>query len=81
MDDGLIYLASEIGEDVAGLPALALEVAAFVGYQKLALTIIGGLKAPVSKKKTPMKWQEIHEMVSELRHELGLHKHQLVLQQ
>lgn len=71
-EDGLVYLASEIGEDVEGLADIAKQVAAFVGYQKLALTIIGGLKTPVSKKKTPMEWIEIHALVSELRKELGV---------
>jgi len=75
-EDGLIYLASEIGEDVEGLTDMAKQVAEFVGYQKLALTIIGGLKTPVSKKKTPMEWPEIHALVSELRSELGVVRHQ-----
>lgn len=71
-EDGLIYIASEIGEDVEGLSDLAKQVAEYVGYQKLALTIIGGLKTPVSKKKVPMEWPEILQLVSELRGELGL---------
>lgn len=71
-EDGLVYLASEIGEDVEGLSDMAKQVAACVGYQKLALTIVGGLKTPVSKKKTPMEWPEIHKLVSELRNELGV---------
>jgi ADP-ribosylation factor-like protein 13B len=71
-EEGLIYLASEIGEDVPGLCDMAKQVAAFVGYQKLALTIIGGLKSPVSKKKTPMVWEDILGMVVELRTELNL---------
>ena len=75
-EDGLIYLASEIGEDVAGLSDMAKQVAEFVGYQKLALTIIGGLKVPVSKKKVPMEWPEIHTLVSELRNELGVVREQ-----
>lgn len=69
-EEGLTYLASEIGEDVPGLSDLAKQVGALVGYQKLALTIIGGLKAPVSKKKVPMTWPQIHEMVVDLRKEL-----------
>jgi len=71
-EEGLEYLASEIGEDVAGLPEIGRQVAFCVGYQKLALTIIGGLKAPVSKKKTPMEWTEILEMVTDLRRELNI---------
>ena len=71
-EEGLDYLASEIGEEVGALSAVAREVASLVGYQKLALTIIGGLKSPVSKKKVPMEWQELLELVSDLRNELGL---------
>lgn len=71
-EDGVVYLASEIGEDPALLCTEAREIASMVGYQKLALTIIGGLKAPVSKKKVPMDWNELCELVSTLREELGL---------
>jgi ADP-ribosylation factor-like protein 13B len=71
-EDGLVYLASEIGEDGNVLCQEAQEIASMVGYQKLALTIIGGLKAPVSKKKVPMDWAELYQMVATLREELGL---------
>jgi small GTP-binding protein len=73
-EEGLTYLASEIGEEVGNLPAQAKEIAHMVGYQKLALTIIGGLKSPVSKKKVPMEWQELHDLIADLRRELGLHQ-------
>jgi small GTP-binding protein len=71
-EEGLTYLASEIGEDINTLCEQAKEVAHMVGYQKLALTIIGGLKSPVSKKKVPMEWQELYDLVADLRRELGL---------
>jgi len=72
MDEGHTFLAAEIGEDVAGLPSAALEVAHMVGYQRLALQIVGALKAPISKKKEPLAWDEIKALVVELRTELGL---------
>lgn len=72
MDEGHTFLAAEIGEDVAGLPSVALELAHMVGYQRLALQIIGALKAPISKKKEPLAWDEILALVVDLRTELGL---------
>ena len=71
-EDGLEFLASEIGEEVPNLPELAVEVARLVGYQQLALQILGGLKAPISKKKVPLSWDEIVVLVRELRAELGI---------
>ena len=43
-----------------------------VGYQRLALQIIGSLKVPISKKKEPMTWSEIHDLIIDIRNELGL---------
>ena len=71
-DEGVTFLAAEIGEDAAGLPDVAVETARLVGYQRLALQIIGALKAPISKKKEPLSWDEISALVAELRVELGL---------
>lgn len=71
-EEGLNFLASEIGEEAANLQPLAIKVAAMVGYQRLALQIVGALKAPISKKKVPMNWNEIFDVVSELRKELLL---------
>jgi ADP-ribosylation factor-like protein 13B len=71
-DEGEVFLANEIGEELASLPPIALEIAALIGYQRLALQMVGAFKAPISKKKTPMTWEEIHTLVSELRSELGL---------
>ena len=39
------------------------------------MQIIGALKSPINKKKTPMEWNEITEILYELRLELGLSKH------
>lgn len=72
--EGLAFLAAEIGYEGEPdtLPAIAQQIASSVGYQRLALQIIGALKAPISKKKTPMSWEEILALVMELRVELQL---------
>lgn len=71
-DEGLSFLASEIGEDVSSLPDIGRKVAAMVGYQRLALQIIGTLKAPVSKKKEPIAWEGIEALIQDIRKELKL---------
>lgn len=71
VEEGVNFLVGEIGEE---LSPVGQKVAAMVGYQRLALQICGALKAPISKKKTPMTWDEIYTLVSELRDELGLPK-------
>jgi len=72
-EEGLEFIASEIGLTPNTLPDLAKEVALLTGYQRLALQIIGGLKVPVSKKKEPLEWKEILDMVQSIRSELELH--------
>lgn len=73
MEEGLQFLASEIGEDSGNLSTIAIEVAALVGYQKLALQIVGAMKAPINpKKKQPMEWNEIKAIVVDCRSQLGL---------
>jgi ADP-ribosylation factor-like protein 13B len=71
-EEGEVFLANEIGEELASLPPIALEIAGLIGYQRLALQMVGAFKAPISKKKTPMSWEEIRALVMELRSELGL---------
>lgn len=71
-EEGEVFLANEIGEELASLPPIALEIARLIGYQRLALQMVGAFKAPISKKKTPMSWEEIQTLVMELRSELGL---------
>ncbi len=71
VEEGVNFLVGEIGEE---LGEIGSKVAAMVGYQRLALQIVGALKAPISKKKTPMTWNEIYVLISELRDELGLAK-------
>jgi len=73
-EEGLNFLSSELGEEVAAMPQEALEISAMVGYQRLALQIVGSLKVPISKKKEPMSWLEIHDLIVEIREELGLLK-------
>ena len=71
-EEGLTFLAAEIGEEVGMIPIIAKTIAAMVGYQRLALQIVGALKAPISKKKVPMNWEEIFNLIGELRQELNL---------
>jgi len=71
-EEGLNFLSSELGEEKENLPGTALEVAAMVGYQRLALQIVGSLHVPISKKKDSMSWEDIHALVVEIRVELGL---------
>jgi small GTP-binding protein len=70
--EGIEFLSSEIGEDVNALPTISQVIAKSVGYQRLALQIVGALKAPISKKKTPMSWENIILLVNDIRQELGL---------
>ena len=74
VDEGISFLASEIGEDAATFPEIGRKISAMIGYQRLALQIVGALKSPINKKKVPMSWEEIYALVEELRHELGLPK-------
>mmetsp|Transcript_35654 Transcript_35654/g.33800 ORF Transcript_35654/g.33800 Transcript_35654/m.33800 type:complete len:530 (-) Transcript_35654:55-1644(-) len=71
-EEGIAFIAGEIGSEVDTLDEAAVEVIALVGYQRLAMQIIGALKAPISKKKVPMSWIEIKTLIGELRMELGL---------
>ncbi len=71
-EEGVKFLAAEIGEDPAAMSSIGIKIAAMVGYQRLALQIVGALKSPISKKKVPMSWEEIFQVISELREELKL---------
>jgi hypothetical protein len=51
---------------------IAIEIIGLVGYQRLAMQIIGGLQCPVNKAKVPLSWLEILALIVELRLELGL---------
>jgi small GTP-binding protein len=71
-DEGLKFLCAEVGEDPTTVSSVAVKIAAMCGYQRLALQIVGALKSPISKKKVPMNWNEIFEVIQELRKELLL---------
>eukprot|EP01031_Cornospumella_fuschlensis_P025118 gene25118-30335_t len=72
--EGEEFLAAEIGVEGngEGLGELGRRIAQGVGYQRLALQMVGSLKVPISKKKVAMSWEEIDELVQGLRVELGL---------
>lgn len=70
--EGLLFLASEIDLKVEDLCDTAKLIAKLVGYQRLALQMIGGLYNPISKKKQAMSWEEILFMVNDIRKELNL---------
>lgn len=69
-EDGETFLAAEIG--VEKLPPIGVEVAALIGYQKLALQMVGSFICPISTKKKAMSWEECRDMIVELRLEVGL---------
>jgi small GTP-binding protein len=63
-EDGEEFLAQETGFMKAEeLDAEGCEVAAMVNYQKLALMMVGGMKAPISSKKKKWTWPEIKAYV------------------
>lgn len=70
--EAIDFIAGEIAVAVPDLDPAAIEIVAMVGYQRLAMQIVGALKAPINKKKVAMEWHEIREMIAELRLELGL---------
>ena len=70
---GLTFLAAEIGETGAStLPEIATIIAEAVGYQKLALQMIGAMHCPISRKKVALGWEAIRELIDDIRSELGL---------
>jgi hypothetical protein len=70
--EAIDFIAGEIAVPVPDLDPAAVEIVAMVGYQRLAMQIVGALKAPINKKKVAMEWHEIRAMIVELRLELGL---------
>ena len=71
-EEGVTFLAAEIGEEAANLHPLGVKIAGDLGNQRLALQMVGALKVPVNKKREPMSWEQIDELVTTLRTELGL---------
>lgn len=69
-EEGEEFLLSELGEEL--LEDHAKKDAALTGYHRLALQIIGGLKKPISKKKQPMEWDQIEEILLDIWKQLGL---------
>ena len=66
--DGLQALAEEVGcASGEELPAGARAAAAACNYQRLALQMIGAMNVPISKKKTPMSWEAILEMLERVK--------------
>ena len=70
-EDGFEFLAQEIGFMKAEeLDEEGREIAEMVGYQKLALMMCGGMKAPISSKKKKYEWSEIKEYVEGIKAEI-----------
>ena len=66
--DGFEFLAMEIG--LATGPELEQEgrdIATLVGFQKLALMMVGGMISPVSSKKKKWTWAEVKEYIMGIR--------------
>jgi len=70
--EGYKYLADEISSTVDQLEEKAKEACRLVGFQRLAVQMIGEMKVPVSKKKTPWTLDEILAHIRELREELKI---------
>lgn len=63
-EEGLEFFCAELGATQADLEPVAVELAATVNYQKLALTMMANMKAPVNvKKRAPMDWPAIVDWV------------------
>ena len=71
-NDGINFIADEIGIDPFMLDKYAKAAAALVGYQRLALQILGALFKPISKNRKAMTWRDILRLVKEIRAEIGL---------
>lgn len=72
-DEGIKFLEGEIGIELTAEETAGKLIAAAVGYQRLALQMIGGMYNPPNKqKKKPMSWEEIQKIVESIRLELGL---------
>ena len=69
-EEALPFLTAEI--NATELDAGGRRVAMLVGYQRLALQIIGGMYAPINKHKAALSWAEIEGIVLEIRAQLGL---------
>jgi small GTP-binding protein len=68
--EGLDFILSEIDEKE--IPDLAKQICELIGYQRLALQIIGAFKSPINSKKVALSWEEIYDIVLDIRNQLGL---------
>ena len=59
-------------KDFSHIPIQAKQIAWLVGYQKLALQMVGNMFAPITKKRRAMTWKEIKERRVGVRQELGI---------
>ena len=69
-EEAIPFLTSEI--NATELDEGGRRVAMLVGYQRLALQIVGGMYAPINKHKAALSWAEIEGIVLEIRAQLGL---------
>ena len=70
-EDGEEFLAQELGfMKVEELPTEGAGVAELCGYQKVALMLVAGMVAPVSKKKRKWSWSEVGEYLKGCRTEV-----------
>merc|ERR1711865_249155 len=71
-DEGMKFMGDELGLQVADMPAAAAAVGRACGFQRMAMQMIGDLKAPISKKNKARSWEEILEILNGLRTELQI---------
>jgi ADP-ribosylation factor-like protein 13B len=71
-DEGMKFIADELGMVVSEMPAAAVAVGKACGFQRMALQMIGDLKSPISKKNKARSWEEILEILNGLRKELQI---------
>ena len=69
-EEAIPFLTAEI--NATELDEGGRRVAMLVGYQRLALQIVGGMYAPINKHKAALSWAEIEGIVLEIRAQLGL---------
>ena len=75
--EGLDFLASEMSDEnnqPAHLPPLAHDICKLIGFQSLAMQIVGGFVKPTNKKRIALTWEEVYDIVIELRASLGINE-------
>eukprot|EP00968_Pinguiococcus_pyrenoidosus_P013310 scaffold1213_cov256-Pinguiococcus_pyrenoidosus.AAC.3 len=76
--EGLEFLAMETGlSSPTELAPDARFLARAVGYEKLALQMMGAMRVPISSKTKAMTWAEIRDYVFEIREELNIPEDEL----